>query len=311
MAPRYRFSTMAWLPDPWSDYRDAADFDRAWCDLARACGARASIAGTSVEGRPIRRFELGREDGPTVLLTGLVHGVELIGSVALLDFVGALGEGSDLLRTSRIVVMPIVNPDALHENTSRIARGERAARRSNARGVDLNRNFPRIGAESPWNPLAGSRFRASPWYAGAHAFSEPETRAVRDVALETRPSVSIGFHSFGDLLLYPWAHTRKPNPRRARYERAGGAFRRSLRHTAYEVMQATQFYATVGDMDDWLDAELGTLAFTVEVSRPMRRFANARRMLQPFAWHNPTRVAPVVENVTPALGTLVRESLAA
>jgi hypothetical protein len=302
---------MAWLPEPWSEYRDANDFDRAWCDLARSCGARASIVGSSVEGRPIRRFDLGAEGAPTVLLTALVHGVELIGSVALLDFVGAIAKDDELLRAARVVVMPIVNPDALHENTSRLARGERASRRTNARGVDLNRNFPRVGGHVPWNPLAGSRFRASPWYAGRDAFSEPETRAVRDVALDTRPSVSVGFHSFGDLLLYPWAHTRKPNPRRARYERIGGAFRRSLRHTLYEVMQATQFYATVGDMDDWLDAELGTLAFTVEVSHPMRRLANARRALQPFAWHNPMRVAPVVENVTPALGTLVRESLAA
>jgi hypothetical protein len=39
-------------------------------------------------------------------------------------------------------------------------------------------------------------------------------------------------------------------------------------------MQATEWYSTVGDMDDWLDAEYGTLAFTVEVSRPMRRLTS-------------------------------------
>jgi len=303
---------MAWLPHPWSEYRDANSFDQAWCALASETGARASIAGASVEGRPIRRFDFGREDGATILLTGLIHGVEIIGSVALLDFVGALVDGAgDLLAHARVVVMPVLNPDALHMNTARLAAGKRAARRANARGVDLNRNFPRLSKKTPWNPLAGSRLPFSPWYAGAHPFSEPETRAVRDVALATRPAVSIGFHSFGDLLLYPWAHTRKANPRRARYERIGGAFRGALRHTAYDVMQATQFYPTVGDLDDWLDAELGTTAFTVEVSRPMKRLANVRRALQPFAWLNPTRVAPAVENLTPGLGALVREALAA
>ncbi|HLK35773.1 MAG TPA: arginase family protein [Polyangiaceae bacterium] len=38
-----------------------------------------------------------------------------------------------------------------------------------------------------------------------------------------------------------WAFTAKPNPRRRRYERAGGAFVRSLRRARYRVMQATDW----------------------------------------------------------------------
>lgn len=308
---RYRF-TMAWLPHPWNEYRDGAAFDRKWCDAAASVGARASVVGASVEGRPIRRFDIGARDGTTVLLTALVHGVEIIGSIALLDFVRALGaEANEILRHVRFVVMPIVNPDALHANTSRLRAGRRASQRCNANGVDLNRNFPRLTSRMPWHPLAGSRFRASPWYVGPAPFSEPETRAVRDVALDVRPSVAVGFHSFGDLLLYPWAHTPKKNPRAPRYERVGRVFRASLPRTPYSVMQAMQFYPTVGDMDDWLDAELGTLAFTVEVSRPMRALANVRHGLNPFAWSNPTRVAPAIENLTPGVGALVREAVAA
>jgi carboxypeptidase T len=221
------------------------------------------------------------------------------------------GAYGDLLRHAHLVVMPIVNPDALHENSSRLAAGKRAFKRCNARGVDLNRNFPRQREDMPLNPLGGSRWRFSPHYVGPHPFSEPESRALRDVAQELRPRVSVGFHSFGELLLYPWAFTTQANPRRSSYERAGQAFRAQLRGVEYRVMQATDWYSTVGDLDDWLDVEFGTLAFTIEVSRPFRYLANLRRMSNPFAWSNPVELTPAVSGIAPGVDALVREALAA
>ncbi|HZU83923.1 MAG TPA: M14 family metallopeptidase [Polyangiaceae bacterium] len=304
---------MGWLPPPWHAYPDAAGFEHAWDDLAREAGARAVVAGLSVEGRAIRRFEFGRPDGAPVLLTGLVHGVELVGSVALLEFVRAAvrdGRG-ELLRHARLVVLPVVNPDALDDNCARIRAGRRAYRRCNARGVDLNRNFPRLRDRLPLNPLGGSRWRRATHYVGPHPLSEPETSALRDVVDELRPRVSVGFHSFGELLLYPWAFTARPNPRRGHYERAGRAFVRALRGATYRVMQATQWYSTVGDLDDWLDAAYGTLAFTVEVSRPMLRLSNLRRASNPFAWANPVDVEGAVYGLPSGVDALVREALAA
>jgi predicted deacylase len=305
---------MGWLPPPWQDYPDGVGFDEAWCALGRAIGAKASVAGYSVAGRPIRRFDLGKPGAAsTVLLTGLVHGIELVGSLALLDILRAIAEdpAGELLRHAHVVVLPIVNPDALHANCARLAAGKRAYHRCNARGVDLNRNFPSLRDSMPINPLGGSRWRSSPHYVGPRPISEPETRALYDVAEEIRPRVSVGFHSFGELLLYPWAFTTRPNPRRRSYERAGRAFVGGLRGATYRVMQATDWYSTVGDMDDWLDATYGTLAFTVEVSRPMRRFANLRRMSNPFAWSNPIEVEPAVAGMAPGVDALIRESLAA
>jgi carboxypeptidase T len=304
---------MSALPYPWSQYPEAQALDRAWQELADAAGGRATIAGTSVEGRPIHAFDLGNPAGPPVLLSGLMHGVEMVGALALLDFVRGVVEGSrvDLLRDARLVVVPVVNPDAFQENCSRLAQGRRAFQRCNARGVDLNRNFPRLRQGMPWNPLGGSRYPLSPHYVGPAPLSEPESRALHTVADALRPKVSLAFHSFGELLLYPWAYTSRPNPKRAIYERAGRAFVRGLRGPEYRVMQATEWYATVGDMDDWLDAAYGTLAFTVEVSRPMRRLANVRRWSNPFAWSNPVDVDGAVRGVGEGADALVRESLAA
>jgi predicted deacylase len=309
---RYRCA-VGWLPSPWQQYPDPAGFEEAWRGLAREAGARVCVVGESVEGRPICSYELGAPEGTPVLLTGLMHGVEVVGSLALLSLVRHLADGSgdDLLRHARVVIVPVVNPDALAANCARLAAGRRAFQRCNARGVDLNRNFPRLRPDLPLNPLGGSRWRRSPHYVGRCPFSEPETRALRDVAEALRPRVSVGFHSFGELLLYPWAFTDVPNPRRASYERAGRAFTGSLRGARYRVMQATDWYSTVGDMDDWLDAQLGTLAFTVEVSRPMTRLANLRRLSNPFAWSNPVDAAGAVDGLAPGADALVREALAA
>ncbi len=305
--------TVGTLPSPWHEYPDHQGLEERWRALAGATGTRAQTAGMSVEGRPILRLDLGRKDGPAVLLTGLMHGVEVVGALALLDFVGRLTADprSELLRHARLVVVPMVNPDAFADNCRLLGAGRRAYRRCNARGVDLNRNFPRLEKALPMNPLGGSRWQFSPHYVGPHPLSEPETRILGDIAHEIRPRVSVGFHSFGELLLYPWAFTDRPNPRRARYERAGRAFVGALSDATYRVMQATEWYRTVGDMDDWLDAEYGTLAFTVEVSRPMRRLSNLRRATNPFAWSNPIEIAPSLSGIAPGVDALVREALAA
>ena len=134
--------------------------------------------------------------------------------------------------------------------------------------------------------------------------SEPEARAIRDVAIETSPCLSIGFHSFGDLLLYPWAHSHTPNPRLPRYARLAQVFLRQLPNAAYRFRQAIDWYPIVGDLDDWLDAHFGTVAFTVEVSHLDRRLFHPRA-LNPFWWMNPVDAGSVVSNVTPGVVGLI------
>src|SRR5262245_43345645 len=125
-------------------YPTAHDLALAWEQTARALGAGTERAGRSHEGRAIPRIDLGRSGAPVVLLSGLMHGIEVIGSMALLDVVRWLGGSDDRARTLReqahFVVLPIVNPDAFFANMARLERGKRAYQRCNARGVDLNRN---------------------------------------------------------------------------------------------------------------------------------------------------------------------------
>jgi carboxypeptidase T len=288
-------------------YPSASEFERSWCELAGEAGARRRTIGRSRQGRPIHGYELGSAHGDVVLLTGLIHGVELIGSMALHGVVRALStSASDLLANMRFVVVPIVNPDAFSRNMDLLGRGRRAWQRCNAAGVDLNRNFPTPARRRPRHPFAGSRFRLAPHYAGAEPFCEPETRALRDLVESSPPALALGFHSFGELLLYPWGHTREANPRSRSYEALGAHFARALGHRPYAVRQACEFYPTAGDLDDWLDSSFGTLAFTVEVGHLDARVLEPTRWSNPFFWHNPRAAEATVNNLVPGVLALLR-----
>lgn len=292
-------------PPLYDVYPRAQDLERSWRELAAAAGGRERVVGHSVEGRPLWRFDLGCRDAgaPTVLLTALIHGVEVIGSLALLDALRTLhGDGGLLRERAHLVVLPIMNPDALAANMDRLERGRTAGQRKNARGVDLNRNFPAVGdpRTRSFHPFSGSRLSFSPHFRGPHPLSEPESRALHDVAAEIRPQAALGFHSFGNMLLYPWGHTRAANPRAPAYQRLTTAFSSLLRAIPYRCGQAIDFYPTVGDLDDWLDATFGTLALTVEVGNLDRRLYHPRRLFNAFCWMNPTQIEATVRNVTPA-----------
>jgi protein MpaA len=120
------------------------------------------IIGRSVQGRPITLARVGDPAAARkVLAVGCIHGNEPAGR----------GIVADLMRASpapetQLLLVRDMNPDgfAHHERT-------------NAHGVDLNRNSP-----ERW---AGAGVR--PW-------SEPETRAIRDLILREDPTYSVYYH---------------------------------------------------------------------------------------------------------------------
>ena len=102
-----------------------------------------------------------------VLVVGDVHGNEPAGDsiVAALRTVKVDGVAFWLVRTA--------NPD-----------GRAARTRQNARGVDLNRNFP-----FRWAPG-----RRGTYYPGPKAGSEPETQALMRLVRRVRPQLGIYYH---------------------------------------------------------------------------------------------------------------------
>jgi protein MpaA len=126
-------------------------------------GVRSEQVGESTRGQEIRAFTFG-SGRPRILVVGSVHGNEPAGTVVAtrLLHVRAPKQGS-------LWVVQDLNPD-----------GHAAKRRANARGVDLNRNFP-----GTWRRLASS---------GRAPASEQETRVAMELIRRLRPDVTIWFH---------------------------------------------------------------------------------------------------------------------
>ena len=134
---------------------------------------RTIVYGKSVEGTALTATILG--DGPNVtLFFGAFHGNEPITDDMVNRLRDYLEANPQLLTGYRVILAPVVNPDGL-------SRGKRA----NARGVDLNRNFP-----GTWQKAA-TKARYNP---GPSVASEPETQAVIKLIEEFQPSKIVSFH---------------------------------------------------------------------------------------------------------------------
>jgi protein MpaA len=126
------------------------------------------LLGQSYEGRPIRVFHRGDPDEIRVLVVGCIHGDECAG----VRIARRLRSGRP--RTSLdLWILPSLNPD-----------GRAAHTRQNARGVDLNRNFP-------YRWRRGPRGR---YYPGRRPASERETRIAMRLILRIEPDITIWFH---------------------------------------------------------------------------------------------------------------------
>jgi murein peptide amidase A len=126
------------------------------------------LLGESFEGRPIRVFHRGDPDDVRVLVVGCIHGDECAGvRIAKRLRIGRPRSFLDLW------ILPNLNPD-----------GHAAHTRQNARGVDLNRNFP-----YRWRP--GPRGR---YYPGRQPASERETRLAMRLIRRIEPDITIWFH---------------------------------------------------------------------------------------------------------------------
>ena len=123
--------------------------------------------GHTVNGRDIKAFRLGdAKADKTVVLLGVMHGTERAPARTL----RTLRDGRKSVAGVDLWVIPVLNLD-----------GAAAERRSNARGVDLNRNFPQN-----WSRAVTG--------AGRSAASEPETRALMRFLDRVDPDVVVSLH---------------------------------------------------------------------------------------------------------------------
>ncbi|MEY3143117.1 MAG: hypothetical protein RLY21_1610 [Planctomycetota bacterium] len=150
----------------------------AWTDATTAAlGVKPREIGRSAGDRPIRAFEFGASDArEAVIVIGRQHPPEVAGTVGLFRFIEALAADTDTARAFRtrfrVLCVPLVNPDGVHEGQWRSTLG----------AVDANRD---------WGP-----------------FTQAETRLVRDAILafarerERTPRLLLDFHATSKDIFY-------------------------------------------------------------------------------------------------------------
>jgi len=260
------------------------------------------------------------EGEPEVFYMANMHAREIITPEIIMYFMNYLVDnyGTDpyvtyLVNNRQIWLCPSFNPDG-HEyvfsGTNLRDSGDPLWWRKNKQdnnknglfepdydGVDLNRNFGYMWGH---DDLGSSPYPGSDTYRGTGPFSEPESQAIRDFVEAHHFIISLSFHSYSQLWLYPWGYANVKTPDDHIFAALADCC------TAYNsYIPGTGFglYPVNGDTDDWLYGEQETknkiFAFTPEVGSATEGHPLARG----YGFHPDTSFInkQIVENLGPQL----------
>ena len=190
--------------------------------------------GTTVEGRDIYVYRLGSTDAPHhVLIHAGIHGKEYMNTALLLNLTEYyVLNGNRLFRGKKLSsylkdvcfhIIPSANPDGAVISRTRTLSADRIQSilldngvprskvpvylrywKSNAAGVDLNRNF-----DAGWDIIDDNRGHPSySHYKGPTVASEPETKALIDYTFSYPFNATISYHSFGSEIYWKYGNDR-------------------------------------------------------------------------------------------------------
>jgi hypothetical protein len=220
-----------------------------------------AVVGHSVEGRPIESYTYGTGTDRLVFVGGVHGGYEwnsVLLAYAFIDHLD-LHYKEELPDGLAVTIIPSLNPDGVYAVTGVAGRFtvgdildgvDESVGRFNANKVDLNRNFA-----CKWQPK--STWRSTVVSAGTSAFSEPESRALRDVVSLAHPNAVIFWHSKSNAVYASECEKGiLPGTRAVMnvYAKAAG----------YPPVDSFDAYAITGDAEGWL-ASIGVPAITVEL----------------------------------------------
>ncbi len=180
---------------------------------------------------------------------------------------------ANLIAAREIHIIPMVNPDGLEFDVStgsyKLWRKNRSKNSGDTMGTDLNRNYG-FG----WGTGGSSTSGSSDVFMGTKPFSEPESQAIKAyVESNTNITILLSFHTFSELILYPWGH---------KYDSISDANDLKVHETmaktmsawnGYTPQQSSDLYIASGDTTDWSYGEHRIISFTFELD-PKAGFMN-------------------------------------
>ncbi|MBI3551168.1 MAG: zinc carboxypeptidase [Elusimicrobia bacterium] len=214
-----------------------------------------------------------KSNKPAIVYMGTHHAREHLSTEVPFLLAKYLVENRDkpeiagLLAKRDVYIIPMINPDGAEYD---IATGQYRMHRKNTRdngggsvGVDLNRNYG-----YHWGEGGSSGEPDSDIYHGPSAFSEPETQAVKKFVEDRLDTLKIllTFHSFSELILYPWGHKNGPlddTKAQTAYETLAKTM---AQWNGYTPEHSSDLYIASGDTTDWAWGAHKIFAFTFELT---------------------------------------------
>lgn len=228
------------------------------------------IGYSAVEQTPIKALKLGKGE-KCLLINGAHHARESLTTILVLAQIEDLAEAyrnnetrqgykvRQLLDTVSIYFVPMLNPDGIG-----LAMNEKPSWKANGRGVDLNRNYPTLYAQTI--PMS---YPTSQGYAGPYPFSEPETQALKALCDTMQFEAVLAYHSAGEII-YWWYHQNEPL-----YTRSLIEAKLLSTITGYSLVPISQQKGGLG-FTDWFIQYYKRPGYTLEIGQ----VANGR----PLAW---------------------------
>nr|XP_033815562.1 mast cell carboxypeptidase A-like isoform X2 [Geotrypetes seraphini] len=234
--------------------------------------------GTTTEERPMYLLKVGKQRSAknAIFIDCGIHAREWISPAFCQWFVKEATKtyGKDKLMTKLLnsltfYILPVLNIDGYvwTWTADRMWRKNRSnSSNTNCIGTDLNRNF-----DVQWCSIGSSNKACSEVYCGPAAESEKETKAVANFIRNNIQSIKayLSFHSYSQMLLYPYSYTYELAPTHEELndvaKAAVGALS-SLYRTNYTYgPAASTIYPTSGSSADWAYDKGIKYSFTFEL----------------------------------------------
>lgn len=212
-----------------------------------------TVLGNSVQGNPITAYHFGNLENPDteVLFVGGIHGgYEWNTVLVAYEIMDYLKESTSTIPANvKATVIPVLNPDGLNKVVGSTGRFEQSdvpsekdatvPGRFNGNNVDLNRNF-----DCDWK--ADGKWQDKTVSGGTSAFSEPESKAVRDYIEKNKPEAVVVYYSAAGGVYASNCHDETVLPETQKltdlYAKVSG----------YPAYKSFNFYEITGDMVNWL-----------------------------------------------------------
>lgn len=209
----YQMKRRSGLGFDWTTYHTLDEINK-WMDslVVEYSQVQPISVGKSYEGREIKGVKVSYKSGnPGIFIEGGIHAREWITPATVTYILNELLISTDprvrnIAENYDWYIVPSFNPDGYvyTHTTNRLWRKTRKPY-GTCVGVDPNRNW-----NVSWNTHGTSNKPCSEVFSGNKPFSEVETRTISNYisSLNGKISTYLAFHSYSQLLLFPYGHTR-------------------------------------------------------------------------------------------------------